>query len=77
MDTKFGTILSNKMLLNASKFQGYSFYSFLVIKRRPTGEGGEGVKLPSPNQIRVKNPSWQNTTTSGFFSFTQMFFVNQ
>ena len=48
MDTKFGTILSNKMLLNASKFQGYSFYSFLVIKRRPTGEGGGGCKITLP-----------------------------
>ena len=27
-DTKFGTNLSNKKLLNAAKFQGYSFYRF-------------------------------------------------
>ena len=26
MDTKFGTNISNGMLLNAAKFQGYSFY---------------------------------------------------
>ena len=30
MDTKFGTNVSNKMLLNAAKCQGYSFYSFWV-----------------------------------------------
>ena len=37
MDTKFGTNVSNRMLLNAAKFQGYSFYRFWVIKRKPTG----------------------------------------
>ena len=43
MDTKFGTNVSNRMLLNAAKFQGYSFYRFWVIKGKPTGGG---VKLP-------------------------------
>ena len=38
MDTKFGTIVSNRMLLNAAKFQGYSMYRFWVIKRKPTGD---------------------------------------
>ena len=28
MDTKFGTNVSNKKLLNTAKFQGYSFYRF-------------------------------------------------
>ena len=28
---KFGTNVSNKMLLNAAKYQGYSFYRFWVI----------------------------------------------
>ena len=55
MDTKFGTNVSNKMLLNAAKFQGYSSYRFWVIKGKPTGGGG--VKLPPPpphpTQIRV------------------------
>ena len=37
MDTKFGTNVSNKMLLNAVKFQSYSFYRFWVIKGKPTG----------------------------------------
>ena len=36
-DTKLGTNVSNRMLLNAPKFQGYSFYRFRVIKGKPTG----------------------------------------
>ena len=36
-DTKFGTNVSNKMLLNAAKCQGCSFYRFCVIKGEPTG----------------------------------------
>ena len=44
-DTNFGTNVSNEILLNAAKCQGYSFYQFLVIKRKPTGEG---VKLTFP-----------------------------
>ena len=40
-DTKFGTKVSNKMLLNAAKCQEYSFYRFLVIKGKPTGEEGK------------------------------------
>ena len=37
MDTKFATNVSNRMLLNAAKFQGYSFYRFWVIKGKPLG----------------------------------------
>ena len=44
MDTKFGTNVSNKMGLNARKFQYYSFYHFWAIKGKPTG----GLKLPPP-----------------------------
>ena len=41
MDTKFGTNVSNKKLLNAAKFQGYTFYRFWIIKGKPAGgEGG-------------------------------------
>ena len=40
-DTKFGKSVSNKMLLNTAKCQGYSFYRFWVIKGSST-------------QIRVK-----------------------
>ena len=39
------------MLLNAAKYQRYSFYRFWVIKGKPTGGG---VKLPPPAWIRVK-----------------------
>ena len=53
MDTKFGTNVSNRMLLNAAKFQGYSFYRFWVIK----GKSTRGVKLP---KIRNKFISWSN-----------------
>ena len=49
-DTKYGTNVSNEMLLNATKCQGYSFYRFLVIKGKPAG--GWGIKLP-PTQTRV------------------------
>ena len=34
-DTKFGPNISNKMLLNAEKHQGSSFYRFWVIKGKP------------------------------------------
>ena len=53
-DTTFGTNISNEMLLNAVKYQGYNFYRFWVINVKLiewVGEGG--VKLP-PTQIRVK-----------------------
>ena len=39
-NTKPGTDVSNKMLLNATKCQSYSFYRFLVIKGKPKGRGG-------------------------------------
>ena len=41
-NTKFGTNIFNKMLLNVAKRQGYSFHHFWVIKGKPTG----GIKLP-------------------------------
>ena len=40
MGTKVGSNVSNKMLLIAEKFQGYSFYRSWVIKGKPTIEGG-------------------------------------
>ena len=42
-NTKFGTNVANKMLLNAANCTGYSLYRFWVIKGKPTG----GVKLHS------------------------------
>ena len=38
-NTKFGPNVSNKMLLNTSKYQGYSVYRCWVIKGKPTGGG--------------------------------------
>ena len=35
-NTKFGTDVSNEILLNAAKCQGYTFYRFWVIKGKPT-----------------------------------------
>ena len=53
---KFGRNVSNKILLNTAKYQGYSFYHFWVIKGKPTGEvkGGK-IMPPHPpaTQIRV------------------------
>ena len=46
-DTKFGADVSNELLLNAAKCQGYSFYRFGLIKEKPTGGGGGGDYLPS------------------------------
>ena len=48
-NTKFGTNLSNKILLNAAKYQGYRFYLFWVSKGKPKG----WLKLPLIH-IRVK-----------------------
>ena len=36
-DTKFGTNVSNEILLNAAKCWDYCFYCFWVIKGKPTG----------------------------------------
>ena len=50
---KFGTNVSNKILLNAAKFQGYSSYCFWVIKGKPTG--GRKITLPpSPTRLALK-----------------------
>ena len=56
-NTKFGTDVSNKILLNAAKFQGCSFYRFWVNKGKPTGGRG-GLIPPPPPQIRVKAVVW-------------------
>ena len=50
-NTKFGTNVSNKMLLNAAKCQGYSFYCFWVIEGKQGGRGGGRIKLSSPPNI--------------------------
>ena len=43
-DTTFGTNVSNKRLLNAAKYQGYSFDHYWVIKGKPI----RGIILPLP-----------------------------
>ena len=54
MDTKFGTNVFNRMLLNTANFQDYSFYCFWFIKGKPNGRrGGCKITPPSPAQIRV------------------------
>ena len=50
---KFGTNVSNKMLLNVAKGQCYSFYHFWFIKGKPTKEGGGEVNLPSPLRSKL------------------------
>ena len=42
MDTKFGANVSNRMLLNAAKFQGYSFSVFELLKLKLF------IKIPPP-----------------------------
>ena len=44
-NTKFGTNVSNKMLLNPAKCQDYSFW---VIKGKPTGGEGRCKITPTP-----------------------------
>ena len=44
-DTKFGADVSNEMLLNTTKCQGYRFYRFWVIKGKRTKCVEEGKKL--------------------------------
>ena len=61
MDTNFGTNVSNRMLLNVAKFQGYSFYRFWVIKGKPTGGG---VKSHFSGIIRFSSRSRLNWNTS-------------
>ena len=48
----WGTNVSNRKLLNAGKFQGYSFYRFWVIKGKPTW--GEVKLHPSPPRLGLK-----------------------
>ena len=51
-NTKFSTNLSNKVLRNSAKCQGYSFYRFWVIKGKPPGlVGRKGGKVTPLTQI--------------------------
>ena len=75
-DTKFGTNVSNKMLRNSAKCQGYSLYHFWVIKWKPTIGGGR-VKLPPPppTQIRVKTFLWNLFTKTIFINWRGLPFI--
>ena len=48
IDTTFGTNVTNRMLLNAAKFHGYSFYHFWIIKGKPTGVVKLSPTAPPP-----------------------------
>ena len=48
MDTTFDTNVSNRMLLNAAEFQGYSFYLFWIIEGKPTRGGWVKLSRPPP-----------------------------
>ena len=67
MDTEFGTNVCKRMLLNAVKFQGHSFYRFWVIKGKSAG--GEGKINPSSTQIWVKTKIWLQNLTWLLFNF--------
>ena len=54
-DTEFGPNVSNKILLNASKCQGYGFYRFWVITGKPTGGGG---KITPPPRLMLNIGCW-------------------
>ena len=58
IDTKFSTNVSNRMLLNSTKFQCYSFYRSWVIKAKSTGRWEGGSKTtppPSLPRLGLKN----------------------
>ena len=54
-DAKFGTNVSNKMLLIAAKCQGYSSYHFWQIKGRNITPAHPSPPQPHSTQIRVKD----------------------
>ena len=59
-DVKLGPNDSNKMLLNAAKCQGYSFYRFWVIKGKPTGGGVPPLRVNNYNNIYKQLYLWLN-----------------
>ena len=61
---KFGANVSNKMLLNAVKCQGYRFYCFWVIKGKSTGGGNT---FPPP-RLGLKECNLTNVSVHFFFS---------
>ena len=56
-NTKFSRNVSNKMLLNAAKCQGSSFYRFWVFKGKPA----VGVNSPRPPRLGLNCKIFQKT----------------
>ena len=53
-DTKFSTDVTNEMLPDAAKRQGYTF-TVSELLRENQQRGGESKVTPSPPQVRVKD----------------------
>ena len=78
MDTKFGKDVSNEMLLNTAKFQGYSFYRSWVFKGKSTGSKIPPSHLPDWGYKNIYNyysHHSKNTIfcTQGFQSLYELF----
>ena len=69
-DTKFGANVSNKMLLNAGKYQVYNFYRFWVTKGKPTG--GK-VTHPPPPKLGLRYAFKTPVFTRNWFIFFYRF----
>ena len=63
-DTKFGMNVSNEMLLNDAKCQGYNFYCFWVIKGKPKGGGGGKITTPTQYMNKENNMKHENAAHS-------------
>ena len=68
MDTKFGRNVSNRILLKAAKFQGYSFYCFWVIKGKPTEGAGKVTPIHTHTHARTHARTHACTHTLGLIN---------
>ena len=70
-DIEFGINISNKMLPNAAKCQGYSFYHFCIIKGKP--ERGVKISRPRPRLglIWMCNGSENSMKMNWFYNMCQ------
>ena len=61
-NTKFGTKISSKMLINAAKFQGYRFYRFWseLLKENQLWEGGRGDSINPKLRLMQKASIFNN-----------------
>ena len=71
-DTKFGTSVSNEMLLNAAKCKVYSFYGFWVIMGKLTCAGGNElpIQIKSISSFDILDSSNQNPFVNIIFKLT-------